>query len=153
MSDSIFIWLSIFWPFKWIKFTWIKLCKNLNKRYRLYLRGEHRLLNELNVVQFIKMQHDFKLLRRMLLTKRERMIAAYQRINTISETSDSQSSCSDNSINEWMPKMLDNSKAKQAHSDVVEKLLDKYLQDKHSSKDLMLMHAVCSNKELISSQF
>ena len=81
------------------------------------------------------------------------MIAAYQRINTISETSDSQSSCSDNSINERMPKMLDDFKVKQAHSEMVEKLLDKYLQDKHSSKDLMLMHAVCSNKELISPQF
>ena len=152
MSDSIFIWLSIFWPFKWIKFAWIKLCKDLNKRYRLYLRGKRRLLSELNVVQFIKMQHDFKFLRRLLLTKQERMIAAYQRINRISETSDSQSSCSDNSITKQIPKMFDDSKVKQAHSEVVEKLLDKYLQNRHSLKDLMLMHAVCSNKELISTQ-
>ena len=44
--------------------------------------------------------------------------------------------------------MLDNSKARQQHSEAVEKFFDEYLQQKHTVADFKLMHAVYSNKEL-----
>ena len=47
-----------------------------------------------------------------------------------------------------IPKMQDNSKTKQQHSEVVDKFFDEYLHQKHTLNDLKLMQGVLASKEM-----
>ena len=49
--------------------------------------------------------------------------------------------------------MLDNSKIKQHHKEVVGNFFDEYLHQKHTTNDCKLMHAVYSSKELADINF
>ena len=133
---------NIFWSFKWFKFTLSKICKSFNRRSQLYLRGKNKLFKELSVTQFVKMQHKLKLILRLLFTKHDRLIASYQKMNWISNTSDSQNICSSDSIDKMMSKMFDDLNAKKAHNEAFDQLFKEYPQVKQFSKDLILMHAV-----------
>ena len=48
----------------------------------------------------------------------------------------------------WMPKILDNSRTRQQHSEAVDKFFDEYLHQKHSLNDLKLMQGVLTCKEM-----
>ena len=47
-----------------------------------------------------------------------------------------------------IPKMQDNSKTKQQHSEAVDKFFDEYLHQKHTLNDLKLMQGVLASKEM-----
>ena len=119
---------------------------NLNKRYRLYLKGSRKLTKELNVVSFLKMQRKIKTIMRLLMTRHQRLFASYSKLNKISTSSGG--SHSESSADLCLPKMLDSSKVKQKHCEAVEKLFDKHLQQKYTQSDFKILHEVYSNKEL-----
>ena len=118
---------------------------SLKNRYQLYSSGKHKLVKELNVVSFVKMQRKLKMVVRLLMTRQQRILAANIRLNKLSINSNSSSSS--NTEDMHMPKMLDNCNTKQQHSEAVEKFFDEYLQQKNTVTDYKLMHAVYSNKE------
>ena len=92
------------------------------------------------------MKRKLKTVVRLLMTKQQRVLASYSRLNKLSVDSDSSSSSRTKDIQ--IPKMLDNSKSRQQHSEAVEKFFDEYLQQKHTDADYKFMQAVYSNKDL-----
>ena len=137
---------NIFWPFK---FIWLNCCKylnSLNDRYQLYSAGGHKLMKELSVISFVKMQRRLKSVVSWMMTRQQRLISEYSKRNKFSLDSDSSSS---SILDMCMPKMLDNSKAKQQHSEAVGKFFDEYLHQKHTLNHLKLMQGVLTFKEMI----
>ena len=92
------------------------------------------------------MQRKLKTVMRLLMTRQQRVLAAYSRLNKLSVSSDSSSSSITDNMH--MPKMLANSKARQQHSEAIDKFFDEYLKQKHTDADYKFMHAVFSNKDL-----
>ena len=131
----------------------LNFVNKLSKHYRRYSRGEHKFVRDLSVIQFIKMQHNLKLLVSLLFNKRERLIASFQKNNRISNSSDSIYSYSDNSVDRGIPSMLDNKEAKQTHWETIDKFFEEYLQQKLSSYSFKLLHKMYSNKESTFTQF
>ena len=136
---------NILWPLKWIKFKCFKILDTLNNRYQLYSAGERKLVKELSVVSFVKIQRKLKTVVRLLMTRQQQKLSTYSRLSKLKVESDNSSSSSSEDM--LIPKMLDNSNTKQQHSEAVEKFFDEYLQQKHTVTDYKLMHEVYSNKE------
>ena len=134
------------WPFKCFKLKCCNYLSNLNKRYRLYLKGSRKLTKELNVVSFLKMQRKIKTIMRLLMTRQQRLFASYSKLNKISASSDG--SHSESSADLGLPKMLDSSKVKQEHCEAIDKLFDEHLQQKYTQSDFKILHEVYSGKEL-----
>ena len=149
ISDVVY---NVIWPFKWLKFAWLKVCKTLKNRYRLYLKGQNKLLKELSVVQFVKMQHRLNLLVRLLLDRRGRLLAAYQQSDTLSIASNSPEDYSDNSDEACLPNLRDNLDAKHIYSEFTNKFFEDILASKQSEINIKLLHGVWSNRELTQDQ-
>ena len=141
---------NLIWPFKCLKIKCWSRLSNLNKRYRLYLNGNRKLIKELSVVSFIKMQHKLKTVMRLLMTRNQRLFVSYSKLNKISGSSDD--SYSKSSADLHLPKMLDNSKVKQEYSKAVDEIFDECMLQKHTLNDSKILHGVYSNKELAESQ-
>ena len=149
ISDVVY---NVIWPFKWLKFAWLKVFKTLKNRYRLYLKGQNKLLKELSVVQFVKMQHRLNLLVRLLLDRQGRLLAAYQQTDTLGIASNSAEDCSDNSDEAYLTNLLDNSDAKHIYSEFTNKFFEDILTSKQSEINFKLLHGVWSNRELTQDQ-
>ena len=73
----------------------------------------------------------------VFMTKDQRLLASYSKLNKISISSGS--SHSESNEDKYIPKMLDNKITQQEHRKEVEKIFNKYLQQKLSIKDYQLM--------------
>ena len=103
-------------------------------------------MKELSVISFVKMQRRLKSVVSLMMNRQHQLLSRYSRLNKLSLNSDSSSS----SIQEiCMPKMFDNSRTKQQHSEAVDKFFDEYLHQKHTLNDLKLMQGVLTCKEMV----
>ena len=92
------------------------------------------------------MQRNLKTVMRLLMTKQQRRLAMFNKLNTISL--DSSKSSSNDSVDISMPKMLDRGKARQQYIEVVDTLIDECKKKKQTLNDLKLYNEICTNKEL-----
>ena len=139
---------NVLWPFKWLKLKWCKWWCNLNKRYQVYSNGQRKLNKELGVVVFIKMQLKIKIILRLILSKHQRLLASYSKINKINVSSSSSDSHSGSSSDQKIPKMLDINITKQEHTEIVGKFINHYLQQDLTFNDHKLLYWVFSNNEI-----
>ena len=121
--------------------------RNLSKRHQLYSNGKQKLVKNLSVVSFVKMQLKLKTILRLLMDKKQRLLTVYSKLNKINISSGS--SQDDSSAKFYMPKMLDKDNLKQEHSENIVKFIDEYTKKpKYTLNDLRLLHGVYSSKEL-----
>ena len=139
------------WPLKCIKLKCLKCFDNFIDRYKLYSFGEHKFAKDINIDSFITMKRNLKTVVRLLMTKQQRKLAVFSKLNTISL--DSSKSSSNDSVDMSMPKMLDRGKARQQYIEVVDTLIDECKKKNQTLNDLKLFNEICTNKELSCINF
>ena len=83
------------------------------------------------------------------MDKSERFLAVYQKTNAICISSDSESNPSGYDLYKDVPKLLSEFSYQQKHRENIDKFFEEYLKEKHTEKDVKLLHGVYSNKEMI----
>ena len=86
------------------------------------------------------------------MDKSERFLAVYQKTNAICISSDSESSSSGHDLYKDVPKLLSDFSYQQKHCDNIGKFFEEYLKEKHTEKDVKLLHGVYSNKEITHAE-
>ena len=83
------------------------------------------------------------------MDKSERYLAFYQQSNVLSITSNSSS---DELAFKSIPKLLSTTIVQQEHAFSVNKFFEEYMKQRHSDKDIKLLHGVWTNKEMDHSE-
>ena len=86
------------------------------------------------------------------MDKSERFLAVYQKTNAICISSDSESNSSGHDLYKDVPKLLSEFYYQQKHRENIDKFFEEYLKEKHTEKDVKLLHGVYSNKEITHAE-
>ena len=86
------------------------------------------------------------------MDKSERFLAVYQKTNAVCLSSDSESSSLGHDLYKDVPKLLSEFSYHQKHRDNIDKFFEEYLKERHTEKDVKLLHGVYSNKEITHSE-
>ena len=79
------------------------------------------------------------------MNKSEQYLAVFQRANALYLSSDSSST--DSAYNN-VPQLLSTQTERQSHAAAVNKFFEEYIKQRHTDKDIKLLHGVWSNKEI-----
>ena len=117
-------------------FCWKKSLKNLHTRYLLFKKGEDKISQEFDAVEFARSQRKLKMLIHWLMDKSERFLTVYQKSNALSLSTESDSNSDDPAYTK-VPKMLSNAKTKQNHIVIV----NKFFVSLHNKNSLIYHHS------------
>ena len=126
--------------------------KTMHQRHRLYLKGKRKFVAEFDAVAFARAQRKLKMLMNWLMDKSDHYLAVFQRSNALCLTSDSSST--DSAYNK-VPKLHSVQTDRQTGKNTQLRstsFFEEYTKQRHTDKDIKLLHGVWSNTEIEHSQ-
>ena len=117
---------NFLWPLKWFR-IFRKSLSNPHTRYKLFERGEVKLMKEFDAIEFARNQRKLKMLTNWLLDTSERFMAIYQKTNAINLNTETEHELSDDPMYTRVPRLFSKKDKIDRHSDLINKFFGNLL--------------------------